>query len=482
MSGRQLFTLPASQDHDALAQQWADAPSVGLAADILSRRIVSGLVDDLALSASAFVVSHHDLVSEPLVKAAIALTPTSSSRQLDELPRLRQFLESHARSSTRHRVSELRKAIASFPRDPVLYAELARLFLVLGHHEKADRAIRVALRLAPTSRYILRSAARLLCSIGQPEQAFRLLSASPRTRVDPWLASAELATGTLVGREGAAAKRATRMLSSGAFSPLALTELASGVASVELAAGNRKNSRRLFQQALVAPNDNSLAQAEWAQTVERVVDFDVHSYDVPRKGEAMALDAFNRGEWAQVIAHCESWLMDSPFSRRPVLMAFDTAAVALDDIGTASLFCDAGLLADPADPVLLNNRAYALAIQDEPVEALKTLDDVPMENVGGEVRVCLTATRGLALFRAGRPDEGARHYLGAIEAASRLSRKSYRQLALLHYVRELLRSRSDVPHALENEVRGLAIDSASGTTAVMKQRIVALLDAARTKN
>ena len=67
----------------------------------------------------------------------------------------------------------------------------------------------------------------------------------------------------LVEKSHIVLKDAKRILMSERFSPFSLTELRAGVGSVELLAGDRRRSRRLFEASLEDPNDNSLAQVEW---------------------------------------------------------------------------------------------------------------------------------------------------------------------------------------------------------------------------
>ena len=206
---------------------------------------------------------------------------------------------------------------------------------------------------------------------------------------------------------------------------------------------------------------------------------DLSSYNVSRNYEALALEAFNQQHWTSVLRHCEDWLMDMPFAGRPAMMASHVASVVLDDFATAQSFCQAGLVASPNDPQLANNLAYALALDDQPREALKVLDQQRLASADEtRTRVCLTATRGLAYYRSGHINEGRECYVAAIDAARGVEDPNLRQMAILNYAREELLSKQSVPVLFADEIRGLRIGRRAVTTQILKDKIVALLDAA----
>ena len=369
--------------------------------------------------------------------------------------------------------------MARFGGDAILFTELARWYMVVGNEDRARRNIRIALSLGPNNRYVLRSAVRLYAHFDDAERGFDLLHRHALSRHDPWLASAELAMAGLVGKSGRIIKNAARLLSSGHFSPFSLAELQAGVGSVELLAGDRRRSRRRFEAALRDPNDNSLAQVEWGLSEDRLFDVDLSSYNVWRNYEALALEAFNRQRWTDVLRHCEDWLMDLPFANRAAMMASHVASVVLDDFKSAELFCEASRLACPTDPQVANNYAYALALDDRPEAALRVLDQQRLAAVqDSRARVCLTATRGLAYFRLGRIEEGRECYRAAIEGARSVRDVNFWQMAILNYAREEVMAKQTIPAFFLEEIRGLGVEPRAVTTGILKDKVVALLDEA----
>ena len=473
---------PVRIDFRSRLAEWNIERTVGLAGDIVSAALVSSETDPPPIDeAATFIVAHPDLCSSSLTSTAhkVLTRDQPTSGHSIQLPHLTTFLENNSRQKTYEKIRALKNATMRFGSDPILFTELARLYLIVGNEERAKKNIAIAISLAPSNRYVLRSAVRLYAHFDEAERGFDLLHKNPRSRHDPWLASAELAMAGLIGKSRMVLKGAGRILTSDDFSPFSLTELQAGVGSVELLDGDRRRSKRLFQASLQHPNDNSLAQVEWGLSVNRLFDVDVSSYDVSRNYEALALEAFNQQQWTSVLRHCESWLMDTPFTSRPAMMASHVASVILDDFTAAKSFCQASRLASPNDPKLVNNYAYALALDGQPGEALKVIDELELSDVEeARARACLTATRGLAYFRSGRIDEGRERYEAAIEVAKSVDDLDFRQMAVLNYVREELIAKQPVPASFADGIRDLKIGPRAVTTQILKDKVVALLDTA----
>lgn len=454
---------------------WEEEASLVRAGELLSAVVTSGLRPTQARKAAEMVLTYESDVPPPVVAVARGLLDNAPAADAERLPRLSTFLESHSKDQVHQRIHRLRSSMAGFPGNAIGYVELARLYSIIGLAARAQHCMEIALGLAPTSRFVLRSAARLLAHSGEKERAYDLLCRSPRTPHDPWLLSAELALAGLVDRETHFAKRAMAAVSSGNLSPLSVTELSSGLATVELFAGRRRRSRDLFKSALVHPNENSLAQVEWAFSNDRLFDVDIHSFNVCRNHEALALEAYERQEWQEVIGHCESWFMDMPFAKRAVMMASHVATVVLEDYEVAEAFCQAGLVAHPLNAQLLNNYAYAVALAGRPEEALSILRDAPLGGIGElTTRVCLLATTGLALFRVGRYQEGRRLYQDAIEEATGIPNSSYHQIAIVNYAREEILANEGLADGAVERVLRIRVEPRAATLAILRDRVLAL--------
>ncbi|MGA2877055.1 MAG: hypothetical protein ABSE82_16180, partial [Nitrososphaerales archaeon] len=161
-------------------------------------------------------------------------------------------------------IAHYRERLKQDPRRAISWSELARNYAILGLHERARRACLTAIQLAPDSRYILRSAACFFWTIGEEERAWVMLHRAENVNQDPWLKSAELALGRSLKKSPNGVRQARQLLGDTNFSPRDLSELSSEVGTFEMDAGNRR-ARRHFQEAVINPTENSLAQVQWAK-------------------------------------------------------------------------------------------------------------------------------------------------------------------------------------------------------------------------
>jgi tetratricopeptide (TPR) repeat protein len=474
--------IVAEPDLSGLVLDWEAAPSVGVAADLLSCALVAGIRDIGPVKDAARFIFDHDLEASglQLELARRFMGLAFQSPKVVPLVRLTSFIEAASRSHLNQLIRQLRRALLRFERNPVIYTELARLFAILGRKDKAGRCMSIAVGLAGDNRYVLRSAARLWASNGEPDRARELLLRSSATTEDPWLISAEIALATLTKRSPRLAKRGSIVVTSGRFAPFSLAELSCGLGTLELLDGNRRRSRELFRAALRAPNDNALAQVEWALSVERLFDVDLDKFDVKRDFEAVALEAVAKSNWLRAIEYAEKWFLDMPFAKRPVMLGSHLASTILENgADTAITFCRAGLVSHPRDPQLLNNLAYALALKGKSEEAAREIEGISLDSLGNATQICLTATKGLIAFRRGNAVEGRALYLAAIDLATRMKLTAYGQIAFLNYAREEITSGSSFAGTVADKVLRLEPHPGVPGLAVLADRVRRLSEKTR---
>jgi len=213
-------------------------------------------------------------------------------------------------------VKEARKLLAIDYRNPILLVDVARELTAHRQERSAERYIRAAIALAPQSRFVVRAVARYYLHLGEHERAHDVLLKSPLIHHDPWVQASEIAVATVRGRTSALTRKSLRAFTENKVSPIHHTELISAVATVELNSGAEKNAKKLFQRSLLAPNDNSLAQAEWAaQRLNLVVDS--QALRTPMSFEAHSNNAYRRLQLDEAIRYGLEWAADEPFAARP---------------------------------------------------------------------------------------------------------------------------------------------------------------------
>lgn len=424
---------------------WQLSRTVIHAADLLSAAIVNNKKENQTVKeAATFILKNENKSSKSQISLACQILNKTEDKDLssrfnevnlDNLPALINPEPVH------EKIRVTKDMINYFPYNPILYVELARFYSIIGQENKSIRAMQTALHLAPNNRFVLRSATRLFAHVNTDDEHLEyihdLLRKNPMTAVDPWLTSAEISIATIRDRTSRFIKKGVDLINSKNISPLNYTELASSIGTVELLYGGHRKSRDLFKKALIKPNDNSLAQIEWASTKDTQLDIDPALFDVKMNFEALALDNFQNDNFDLALDNAAKWFIDMPFSKRPIMFGSNLATTILKDQKKSISFLNAGLISHPNDPQLINNLAYSLALDNKAEEAFDQLNKIRNAADYDDVtNICLTATKGLAFFRSGFAEPGRQLYLEAIEETSRIKNRELNWIAILNYARE----------------------------------------------
>lgn len=414
-------SLSAEDEHErsALEHNWRILESLATASELASHAAIVNLETEESRKAADFLDRQGDTV-------ALRSFGETDKNEVAVLEPRRLVHESRARTFID-------------PRDALAWSDLARAYTACGELGRAERAMRLALWLAPNSRYILRGSTRLFVQMSEPDRAFRLLSTHPRTQHDPWLSAAFVSVGQVLGRSPKHPRQLRSLASSVDFRTIERSELQSELATLELRAGNHKKARIGFQESLITPTDNSLAQVAWALPgVDLVPAFGT---SVPYQYEALAREAADRGDFLSSVRHCRDWMEDIPFDLAAATFGSFIAAVALQDWETAKFFARSGMLANPGDPLLLNNLIFAEAASGGLDEAERLLGKALKLNVS-EIAPALRATEGYIAFQRGRPEVGRLKYQEALGMFSRGGDVFHEVLALLLLILQELSSGS----------------------------------------
>jgi Flp pilus assembly protein TadD len=454
-------------------EDWRRERSVSFAADLVSSSVVLGrsqaadeaaayLLDRPDAPPLAVALAHHLLGTTPL-------GPTSHDPDAALIPEARRLQTAVA-------IHRLRDSLAVDPRNALRWSSLARLYASIGQDDHAHHAMNIALNLAPTNRFILRSAARLSLHRNDPERAHRLLIDPARRQGDPWLVAAEIALAPLAGKSSRLIKLGRQIADSGSFSPRHTTELASALATEELSA-SLKRARRRFGQALEAPTENTIAQVEWASRQGRGLDFDPEYLERPDTFEARAWANAFKGDWEPALGDAWQWLSVQPFASAPAVFGSHQATLG-EAYEEGVAFSQAGLLANPDDVTLLNNLAYCLINLGRLSEAEDVLRNVHRWRMDATEASVLQATRGLLAYRQGDRETGRRLYAGTITDAAN---PAIRAIAAIVLAREEALARTpyaDTAHAVADELSAAALQSESAPPPFIELMFRQLVNAA----
>jgi len=395
---------------------------------------------EVAKDAALYLLNNRKLVPGPALRLArIALGKDgiegSSEEAPDTLPDSQQ---------SRAAIRNLRQSLHRDPRNVLHRVDMARHYAVLGLKRHAEQAMNVALHLLPQNRFVLRAANRLFVHVDQEDRALEIVRDSERTKVDPWLMAAEMATSSIVGKSSRFVKQARAIVESKRFAPKHISELASALGTIEFEGGSRKVCRKMLAISLQAPTDNSVAQAEWLYKELGDLGAIRTHLSVPRSYEARALDRTATGRWKDAINHSTLWLSDEPFSSRPAILGSFVAAVGMDDYASSERFVRLGLAANPQDLYLRQNLVFVLAGLDRIEDARKEHDAINANQLAPNIRVHWFANAGLLAFRQGDIANGRANYEKAVTQASEMKNRYLAFAAMSFWALEESRLQSDI--------------------------------------
>ena len=444
-----------SPPQDALApliEDWQDLRTVSVASDLVSSAFINGL-DDVAVDAAEFVLADQDAPRSARSMAALYL-----KRDL-EMPGEPLPAEIYAEDSRfcdpaeafvprlfREQIRLARVRLADYPRNPLLWNDLARLYTTVDSQEKATMASTVAVTLARNNRLVLRGVSRIFLHQGDPHKAHMLLASADVLKFDPWILAAEIATAASMNKSSQFIKIARKMLDSQALNPFHLSELASAVGTLETKAGKVRAGRKLIEFSLKKPSENSIAQASF---LSRRMGVSLNA-DFTGSSEANAWALSKAGQWSDSIKEAIKWQEDQPFSSRPATFGSHMAGM-LEQYDRAVQIARLGLLSNGESCVLWNNLAFSLINLGRLQEARVVLQKLQNMNLNTVENVSLLATSGLMHFRSGSPELGRMYYLNAIELAERSKMGALGSVARIYFAMEEINCNSEFAEPARHE-------------------------------
>lgn len=424
-------------DLEEYVQQWKNHHSLIYASELVNAAVANSVLDnDEAKKAAEFILSHETKVTYSQIQVASSLLSPSevANRYNGEFDELLVNVE-----DIYAKIGYLKSLIHKYPYNPINYVEVARFYLMIGQTKKAVEMINIATSIGSQSRFVSRSAARLFVHIGDIDKAQYTLKLNRNLLCDPWLMASEISVNLLRNRSSSLIKNAVLMVNGGDYGPFSLSELTSSLGTLEFIKGTLRKSRIYFNKSLISPNDNALAQAEWANSNKINLNFNRAVCDkVNMKYEAIAMYEYQKGNYDKALKYSIRWLNDMPYSKSPVYVGANIAYTFLHDYEKAAKILKRGLEANPNEAAFLNNLAYTYALDGK----LEMANDVLMRldrvnDIDDRTKICLTATRGLIAYREKRIQDGRKLYLEAIKNAKEiLDDPTYNWSAMLNYIRE----------------------------------------------
>lgn len=420
--GRELtsWSLMAEFDRDR---------SLGVAAELLNIALLEK--NDIALKVSAgFIVGHEAATPDLLYLSRMVLGVVVPQVSID----------------SEVNIATLRNKLKASPNNPLVWANLARAYVIVNEQEKAEKAMLGALHYANNHRWVCRVASRLYVHFGDPAKALRVLHRNPNLKIDPWLLSTELAVSRLAGRPLKNWNYAKKLVES-PISALHLSELASSIGTSEIIAGANKKAKVYFKQALVSPNSNSLAQVKWADRsfglgFSKQINNSLAS--VSSAYEARHWECYEQKDMVRAIEYAQMWWKEEPYSIKPP-QAISFVASLVNDLQLIHDTARIALERNPDDTTLRLNDIYARAcicgvfsgkdgeVSEKDIVYLKGV----MNGSDKDYAAHAYANAGLINYRLGYLEQG-REFYNAAKVYYEKYRNDATLFLLLNHYREAL--------------------------------------------
>ena len=306
-----------------------------------------------------------------------------------------------------------------FPCDAIGWIEQARLYTIIGQKRNAERAIALALKLAPYDRFVVRTAVRFFIHRGDWEQANQIAAIAAKVTNDPWLVSVWISTGTQLQKLPTKFKRLFSSALAANNELFHFSEMLEACATQELLAGSEKKAKQAFQQAWRKPPKTVVAHSQWIIR-EKIPNLGAITYvDFSQSAEAMAWVSLAQLQLTNSIQSLREWALEEPYSTRPFMLGsfIDTLR---EDYAEAESFAREGLRANPGHEGLTNNLAFSLLRQNQISQAASILQSLKCD-FNKVTNPTMLATWGLLLMKQKMHAQGRIFYSKAIEEANRLN-------------------------------------------------------------
>ena len=450
---------------------WKSHSSVITAADLINTAVAcDNTQSEEVIRAAEYMCRNSDLCSPLALDVARSIVSRPSGSLITDTNAIIPGFDSQASSllkeledqvvKTKARIGQLRRQLRDFCYNAITYCELARCYSDLGMKDKAEFYMKCAVQLAPQNRYISRCAARFFVHIKDPGRARSILLANQGVKRDPWIMASEIAVSTVMNRTSRNIKAGREIVLSDTVSPFSSSELCFAICKEDYDAGKKKDWQSMFGLGLRAPNENTLAQAEFIAREETRMRFDYDQYDaVSHKNEADTRNFYSLDKYEEAFISSLKWMRDYRFSHEPTAFASDITCTFLKQYDYSADIIKRWLESHPHDYPMVNNLVYVLALSDKIEEAEKYLSSINLKQSladNTDNGICLIATEGLIQYRKKNIEEGRALYQLSIDTAKRLRKKELAGKARLNMIREEIHCVENYDPSLLNELDSLS--------------------------
>ena len=376
-----------------------------------------------------FAAAPQPFIGAELMGIAVVLGETGTARGLAEYvltqPILRsQVVESANRILGREIVPAItgpneglrttKARVRAFVRDGLSWMDQARLYTIKGQYAQAEKSVRTALHLCPTDRFVIRSAIRFYVHFRKWDLALDCALRGYQRTGDPLIFGPLLGISMHMGKSLSRSK-ATVEAALRDRDILLHSETLEAYGTLEILNGAAQRSKRFFKQAWLDPTVSVVGHSQWILREHLPTLVGEQAPDFSRSKEALGWLRFAMLDFEAVNPIVQDWALEEPFSRSPFILG-SNAACLTDSYADAEVLANQGLLANPKDPILLNNLAFAQLRQGNLKGAQESFEPVK-SRLSDPKEIAPMATNGLLQMLLGDVSGGVESYLTAIRRA-----------------------------------------------------------------
>lgn len=338
---------------------------------------------------------------------------------------------------TKLEIKSVKRKISFYLRNEFLWLELGRLYCIIGNLYKADQCVAIALHFSNNhNRYFLRCVSRFYYHIARYDEAQNVIRRSPYLKKDPWLLSADISYANKMERHAVNAKTGIELLESHNYNNQAITELAGVLGTMEFKNDSLKKARKFTRQSLLAPNDNSLAQAEWISREIRDISIEPWIDKIAYGYEARTFEYLYSKNYVKTLDESLRWVMDQPFSKRACHFVSYFCIGPTQKYNLAIEVGELGANSNPTHFPILNNLSFAYSSVGDFVKAEKTLEKLASLVSDAREQCFALATTGYYYYRSKDLITGEECYQRAISLAVKNNFSDLKRLAEASLLRE----------------------------------------------
>jgi len=331
--------------------------------------------------------------------------------------------------SVQLQIALLKITLSNFPKNPLAWIDLARLYTIEGQIDKARRAVTAALVLAPCNRFVVRSAVRFYMHIDEADAAWYYIRKALTLGADPWIEAMHINVAMVLEKNPRKLIR-ERTIDVSSDKLYQYSELIETRGMLELESGNDRRARKNFRLAWMDPSENVVTHGEWVLRTHLSGMAKPATLNMTNNPEAEAWMYYWRLDLKQAMTAVRAWGLEEPYSRHPWTLG-SSILCHIENYKEAESLAKQGLFANPKDFLLNNNLTFALLKEGKVKEAEDVLKFTSEPKTETERPVNL-ATRGLLEFKKGMIERGRDLYLQAVEEFKKIDNTRLLTIAYLN--------------------------------------------------